>query len=146
MLILKPGLYYVDNVGTKHGPIQKTAHGRLHYAGSCGYFSSDGRSEYNNDPHLIAKWRGDDQLRPPVDCRPPMFKNLTDAAKGALLLAQHQGKLLEAYDENLGWLTVYPKDRLDHSECFRIKPVQKRVFGTVEIVDGEPNFKTWKKL
>ena len=145
MLILEPGFYYVNNVGTKHGPIQKTSLGRFHYAGSSGYFTEAGHSEYANDPHLIAKWCSSNSL-PPVDWRPPMFKNLTDAAKGALLLAQHQGKLLEAYDENLGWLTVYPKDRLDHSECFRIKPVQKRITGTVEIVDGEPDFKTWKKL
>jgi hypothetical protein len=144
-MILKTGLCYIDSSGKKCPQIQKTALGRLHYAGSNGYFTETGVSECSQDPYLVAEWVIS-HITPPAECL-PKFQDLNDAAKGELLLAQYQGKPLEVYDKGNGWIAVYPNSRrLNPVECFRIKPEPELITGTVEIVNGKPDFKTWKKL
>ena len=79
-----------------------------------------------------------------VETKPVMFGDMTDADKGVLLLAQHEGKELQFFNTNKSEWTmrvdrVHP---LFDINAYRIAPM--RISGTVEVdADGEPNFDTW---
>ena len=72
------------------------------------------------------------------------FGDLTDAAKGALLLAQHQGKVIQEYKGKWHWCDlVRYTSPLSKYGVYRVKT--ERITGSVEVVDGKPDFNTWKE-
>ena len=52
--------------------------------------------------------------------QPKIFRDMTDAEKGALLLAAHRGKVIEAHCDNNGWVVGYPSWDIDIP--YRVKP------------------------
>ena len=70
------------------------------------------------------------------------FGNLSDADQGALLLAKNRGLRIEY------WHSFYSKwiekggSVLKNDTAYRIAPA--RITGTVETINGEPDFTTWE--
>ena len=60
---------------------------------------------------------------------PKLWRDMTPEEKGALLLAHHEGKVIEYYDHGVGWVTERPI--WDDYCAYRIKPEPKRE--TVEV-------------
>jgi hypothetical protein len=108
-------------------------------AGRAGFeqWTSEGRNNtYINDPKDLIEVQG---------TAPPVFKDMCDADKGALLLAQREGRDLETFSVlHDGWTPIVKsKNSLLDGYAYRIAPT--RISGTVEInADGQPDFRTWK--
>jgi hypothetical protein len=73
--------------------------------------------------------------------KPVLFKDMSDAEQGALLLAQHRGETIEVSCGG-GWCKV-GKPVWSSDTFYRIAPT--RITGTVELTNGEPDFTTWEK-
>ena len=81
------------------------------------WFYNDGRSCTGEQANIIAKLVDQDT--------PKLWQNMTDAEKGALLLAHHEGKELQAY----GWVSKrwMEVNNLWVDTCaYRIKPEPKK--------------------
>lgn len=130
---IETGKFYRNANGGKVGPMCVWSGSAWHYIGSDGVFRDDGTSVGGDDPDLIAEWTD----------TPHPFKKLSDTEKGALLLAQHEGKRIEVwcfYFGNYEWRPSERKSLLDHM-AYRITPT--RVTGTVKLdADGNPDFDT----
>lgn len=71
---------------------------------------------------------------------PREFGELTDAEKGALLLAKYEGKRVEVFD-GASW--VADPVSIHSKYAYRIAPT--RITGSVETdADGKPMFDTWE--
>ena len=57
--------------------------------------------------------------------KPKTCAEMTDAEKGALLLAYHEGKTIQTYGPPKGWLDINDPRWLDFG-VYRIKPEPKR--------------------
>ena len=136
MIKLKAGAYYTDATGVKRGPIRYNGvSNRWDYAGSIGLFSNCGVSSLGHDPSLVGEGF----------TTPQQFGDLTDADKGALLLAQHQGKVIQEFKKDVYWDDLdWFSPPLAKYGIYRVKP--DRLTGTVEVVDGNPDFNTWKEI
>lgn len=55
--------------------------------------------------------------------KPKIWSDMTPEEKGALLLAAHDGKVIEAHCDKKGWVTIYPS--WDSDLPYRIKPEPK---------------------
>jgi len=121
-----------------------------HVEGSPGiwvYWRKNGSCLLGDDPHphdLIAEWSD----------TPTLWRDMTDAEKGALLLAHHEGKVIEVWvvDHHASWwgekAVSYWRDDL----AYRVRPEPKRetaylwasfpdgikAIGTIELLEGEP--------
>ena len=104
---------------------------------------------------IIAAWRDE-------PAEPKLWRDMTPEEKGALLLANHEGRTIERWvDESLGWKIVPPQWRREHA--YRVRPEPKRetvalYFGelkqgallrkvrtdthriTFDLIDGQPDF------
>ena len=136
MIKLKAGAYYTDATGVKRGPIRYNGvSNRWDYAGSIGLFSNCGVSSIGHDPSLVGEGF----------TTPQQFGDLTDADKGALLLAQHQGKVIQEFNIHDVWGDLGQFSHpLSKYGIYRVKP--DRITGTVEVVDGKPDFNTWEEI
>ena len=135
MINLKEGAYYIDATGVKRGPVYPTSLSiGWDYQGSNGYFNEHGESLEGYDRNLVG------------ECltTPQQFGDLTDADKGALLLAQHQGKVIQEFNIHDVWGDL---GRFSHPlskyGIYRVKP--DRITGSVEVVGGKPDFTTWEE-
>ena len=54
---------------------------------------------------------------------PKLWRDMTPEEKGALLLAAHEGDVIQAHCEIYGWVRVYPN--WDTDRAYRIKPESK---------------------
>lgn len=82
---------------------------------------------------------------------PKLWRDMTDAEKGALLLAHHEGEVIEYF--NNGWVKCHAPIWRD-VHAYRIKPEPNRVtvplmadfkeIGTIDLVDGKPDFASIK--
>ena len=104
-----------------------------------------GRLTWTKDgKHMV----GDDSpndLIEAVETKPVMFGDMTDAEKGALLLAQRNGKKLQYFSRlKNDWSdSKIVINSLFDGDAYRITPT--RINGTVEVDgDGKPNFDTWE--
>ena len=133
---LKEGAYCIDATGAKRGPVgnKLSKSGWWDYRGSNGFFNEHGESLANYDPSLVSE----------CSPAPQQFGDLTDADKGALLLAQHQGKVIQEFNIHDVWQAFgYFPRTLSKYGIYRVKP--DRITGSVEVVDGKPDFNTWEE-
>ena len=135
MINLKEGAYYIDATGVKRGPVYPTSSSiSWDYQGSNWYFNEHGESLGGYDRNLVSEWSP----------APQQFGDLTDADKGALLLAQHQGKTIQELDLFECWDDLaQPSHPLSKYGIYRVQP--ERIPGSVEVVDGKPDFNTWEE-
>lgn len=118
---IEEGKYYRTRDGLKVGPMKPSGDEDWPWIveegdGHC--WANNGSSVADIDsPDLIAEWT--DEPRP--------WKDLTDAEKGALLLAHHEGKVIEAYDSvDCEWESGPPAPIWLYNVAYRIKPEPKR--------------------
>lgn len=71
---------------------------------------------------------------------PKTWGEMTEAEKGALLLAYHDGKVIEYYDDG-PWFKCIDNPSWSYGNAYRIKPEQKRE--TVTIYIGRPEGGSW---
>jgi hypothetical protein len=74
----------------------------------------DQNKKYSTDPNWRIISRADN---------PKLWRDMTDAEKGALLLAKHEGKVIECYDGYMWFETVTPRWYVPHA--YRIRPEPK---------------------
>jgi len=84
---------------------------------------------------------------------PKLWRDMTDAEKGALLLAHHEGKVIEYFIGGCGWMKC-PAPIWSYGHAYRVKPEPKRVtvplladfkeIGTIDLVDGKPDLASIK--
>lgn len=91
---------------------------------------------------------------------PKPWRDMTDAEKGALLLAHHEGKEIEIYNGS-DWFPTNTWNSImwKPNRCYRVRPKPKRTtlklymgtdlalrhIGTIDVVEGgEPDFTTIK--
>lgn len=88
---------------------------------------------------LIIGWDGDDpvtnyrayfrsekhiyRIKKRATSKPKLWRDMTAEEKGALLLAAHEGNVIEAHCDKKGWVTIYPS--CDSDLAYRIKPEPK---------------------
>lgn len=76
-----------------------------------------------------------------VEATPRNFGDMADAEKGALLLAQHEGKGLEHLID--GWRKKSRNSIFNDSVIYRVSPTY--IKGTVKVdAEGNPDFETWE--
>lgn len=144
---IEVGKYYKTRDGRKAGPIEHWAkHPTFNI---CGYvdkarliWAEDGKyGYYGSVLDLVEEWKEE----------PKLWKDMTDEEKGALLLADHQGKYIEYYTGDRNWASsVFPK-WADHV-AYRVKPepvvkqachaivYNKQSYKvTYNTIDGEPD-------
>lgn len=78
---------------------------------------------------------------------PTLWRDMTDAEKGALLLAQHEGKVIECRIGDMEWIVSEPV--WAEMWAYRVKPAPKVVtvplmadfkeIGTINLIDGKPD-------
>ena len=155
-LQIEAGKYYRTRDGRKVGPIVGPdsdgifdAHEKID--SYIPMWRADGRNEFfaeYTEPQydIIAEWV-DEPEKPDPDT-PKLWRDMTDAEKGALLLAHHEGRTIERWvDESLGWKIVPPQWR--HEHAYRVRPEPKRetvtlyagdtIIGTIDMIDGKPD-------
>ncbi len=89
----------------------------------CHYY--DGQSVNGSDPDLIAEW--------PSNETPKLWRDMSDQEKVALLLAAHEGKVIECWqkgDTPEYWAEVDPS--WADNCAYRIRPEPKRETVTME--------------
>lgn len=163
-LQLEEGKYYMTADGRKVGPMGFGA-GIWHCSmeGPLGWqvWHEDGRvmdenTEGEPNDYLIAEWYpardqeltspyGDNNHPLPDRDTPKTWGDMTPEEKGALLLAEHEGKVIERKVEYHGTLTFrwhqYNLDDVLPSTIVRVRPEPKR--GTVVLYGGTENNATW---
>ena len=72
---------------------------------------------------------------------PVLFKDMYDSEQGALLLAHQRGAKIECSLDGDTWSKARPS--WDEGLCYRV--ASTRIKGTVELINGEPDFNTWEK-
>jgi hypothetical protein len=131
---LKIGRYYKDSKGNKCGPMRKRTDGLWGYVGSNSVFWINGSSCHSDTPSLVSEW-----IEPKAEPKP--FGELSDVEQGALLLAGYKGENIENSTNGVDWYQGKPLWLPMH--IYRIGPT--RITGTVELINGEPDFTTWEK-
>lgn len=124
-----------------------------------GYFTAEGwhyfhsgKHRYNDrDLDLIAK-----VTSPKVEDAPKMWCDMTPEEKGALLLAKHEGKVIEVYSEAGSKWAEDGRTKFYAWNAYRVKPEPKREshnlfvytrendylptpIGTIDYIDGKPD-------
>jgi hypothetical protein len=137
-MLLKVGQYYKDTDGNKCGPMRKRTDVRWVYAGSNDIFFINGSSCFPGTPNLVSEW-----VEPKAEPRP--FGELSDVEQGALLLASYKSEKIEFWSErSVTWLPQSPFNYSWRDDTiYRIGP--ELITGTVELINGEPDFTTWEK-
>lgn len=137
---LEAGKYYMNAEGEKVGPMRDTGNSSWPFKAKGVWAKENGETQSgmgdHSTPNLIAEWHDEPAHRP--------FGELSDAEKGALLLAKHDGKRLQwKYDPYLpDWDDVRASSLRD-GITYRIAP--PRITGTCELdVNGKPDFDTWQ--
>lgn len=147
---LEVGKYYKTRDGRKAGPIAKKLEWNPTYPfkGFIGgvelTWTEDGLlCTLGDSPYdLVEEWKDE----------PKLWKDMTDEEKGALLLAHHEGKIIEYYTKvNPEWVKVYNPPWCDNY-AYRVKPgavIKSDSFGIVRngcgynitfiTIDGEPD-------
>jgi hypothetical protein len=134
-MLLKVGQYYKDACGNKCGPMRKRTDVRWVYDGSNDIFFINGSSCFPGTPNLVSEW-----IEPKAEPRP--FGELSDAEQGALLLADYHRKRIEFFSRSsMVWMVNM--GTFHRATKYRITPT--RITGTVELINGEPDFTTWEK-
>ena len=140
MIKLEEGKYYRTADGRKVGPVRIANLDTSEWAlwsdrkyiyevvglpreGSCG-------------TKIVAEWTD----------QPKLWRDMTPEEKGALLLAHHEGKVIEA-NEGDGWFDAHPY--WAPNSAYRVRPEPKREVAklyaqpgyriTFDLVDGEPD-------
>ena len=77
-----------------------------------------------------------------------LWRDMTAAEKGVLLLAHHEGKVIETFLSRTGWVETKSPQWFVGS-AYRVKPEPKRItvplmadfkeIGTIDLVDGVPD-------
>ena len=78
---------------------------------------------------------------------PTLWRDMTDAEKGALLLAKHEGKGIEYRNEDGYWSVLFIQFFDDHAYRIKPTPVTRtvdlmadfKVIGTITLIDGTPD-------
>ncbi len=85
---------------------------------------------------------------------PKLWRDMTDAEKGALLLAHHEGKVIEVWRRGSGGWATFP-ECFHENEAYRVRPEPKvevvdvfwkrgetgynHKIGTMNLIDGKPD-------
>jgi hypothetical protein len=130
---IEAGKYYRTRDGRKVGPMSNDMCPEFVFDGELEdeflRWFSDGLYRVSGAHHLdlIAEWTDEPEA-------PKPWGELSDAEKGALLLAEHEGEAIEFYDPEHpadGWmLQVTSKTGVHRHFAYRIKPEPKRVYVT----------------
>lgn len=143
-LNIEPGKYYRTRNGEKVGPMEKSESGDTggFWANCSGLYRKDGTfgfgGTYCKERDIIAEWvdERDPELTspygdgnhplPPTTGTQKTWVEMTDAEKGALLLAHHEGKVIEL-DWGFGWHQWDEETPFSEThQAIRIKPEPKR--------------------
>jgi len=120
-LKIEPGKYYRDAEGNKVGPIVSGTNfcwskGKCRLADPV--WNHDGTNRYQACIDLVAEWPD----------HPTVWRDMTEAEQGALLLAHHQGKVIEYCLPTYGsdWtVDTSPLWDLDFAYRVRLEPKAK---------------------
>ena len=143
-LQIEAGKYYKTRDGRKVGPViptpndawpfwcnyELTRTGKIYFRWNGA--SQDGEDVYDSDLDLIAEWTD----------TPSTWGELTDAEKGALLLAEYEGgnfTLQYRHDPSDTWGEKHIRDGFGDDVTYRIKP--EPVVETVTLSVGDPEGK-----
>jgi len=135
---IENGKYYRTADGRKVGPIRGGP--ATYHAQGADHWYDDGTSLYKDLQNIVAEWRDE----------PTVWGDMTPEQKGALLLAEHEGKTIDTWIEG-GWTKCL--DPMWRDDCaYRIKPdpvVETRgvyvaatppiKIGTINLIDGTPD-------
>ena len=135
---IENGKYYRTADGRKVGPIRGGP--ATYHAQGADHWYDDGTSLYKDLQNIVAEWRDE----------PTVWGDMTPEQKGALLLAHHEGRGVQALLRD-GWADC-PYPLWDNSYAYRIKPepvVETRdvyvsgtppiKIGTINLIDGTPD-------
>lgn len=151
------GKYYKTRCGDRVGPVELSFWEGL-YTASGNLYDEFGRNGDEGAPDaciynvpeldIVAEWEE------PVGIEMKTWGDMTDAEKGALLLAHHEGKEIEYYGEIDGGWALIPNPNWYDNIPYRIKPVKSvtevyMYFNayvsdpthkiTFDTIDGEPD-------
>ena len=143
MIKLEEGKYYRTADGRKVGPIRKVQ-------GTFVVLVDDPNPYYRTvttDPYalpsrlFVAEWTDE----------PKLWRDMTSEEKGALLLAHHEGEVIEKWTAVVGYsdwmehLPPFTKQPFRDDRAYRIRPEPERktvkFYGSVDLdADGDPYF------
>lgn len=115
---IEAGKYYRSPMGGKFGPMIDFGDGDFVQSYGDGFvWDQNGLGKEDaKGINLIAEWTD-------TPAEPKLWRDLTPAEKGALLLAHHHGKSIEAWLYDDRWMPIEP-DWLEHN-AYRVKPETK---------------------
>jgi hypothetical protein len=126
---IEEGKFYRTQSGEKVGPMKPSDYENWRWIvvsgnGECWNHDGSGVAR-TGSPDLIAEWLDDDT--------PTRWGRMTSEEKGALLLARHEGEVIEYYNLCGTWRTYGGGiERLFYdSDAYRIKPEPKREMVTL---------------
>jgi hypothetical protein len=126
-----------------------------------GYFVADGWHYFHSGKHRYNCGDLDLIARVEVEYNPKLWKDMTPEEKGALLLARHEGKVIESFFTHIDEWMVTSKPLFLDCHAYRIKTEPKReshrlfvytrendylptLIGTIDLLDGKPDPKSIK--
>ena len=121
---VEAGKTYVSVDGMAHGPMKMISR-------KPSIFVVEGSLKPEWDEHGKVYFSSDRLDLVAERKRPALWTSMTDAEKGAILLAKYDGKEIEGFSYVRGW--VSHKGSFSHARAYRIKPEPVRE--TVELVN-----------
>ena len=148
---IESGKYYKNRKGEKVGPMDRGGRREWPWSGSDGFtYSDDGKFAFDFRYHkkdLIAEW-----VDEPSADNPKLWRDMTAEEKGALLLAAHEGKVIEVWE---GKWVKRSFNVWAEGVAYRVKPDNVRETvrvdirhsyrgyilgtGTINLINGEPD-------
>lgn len=132
---IEEGKFYRARDGRKVGPMRKSSFDDgypWHADGVQGYWSNTGVRQRSGctKTDLIAEWTD-------KPAEPKLWRDMTPKEKGALFLAAHEGKVIEASSDAKLWLSSEPQWREHYYYRVRPEPVRETITARVCIMkDG----------
>ena len=149
---LKEGKYYRTADGKKVGPVRI----KETWLPTKWALWSDGKNAYEVvgllaedalSTEIISEWVDHYHVFDRSDFRPKIWRDMTSEEKGALLLAEHEGKVIEFWFFG-EWFEIEPTWIDEYAYRVRPEPKRKTVkfYGSVDLdADGDPYFSFYRR-
>lgn len=128
MIKLEEGKYYRTGAGKKVGPMMPSLNADWPWIVALGdglCWHNDGSPvEGTESPLLVAEWVDGVPLKVEKE-NPKIWRDMTPEEKGALLLAHHEGKVIECCAPNEKWFPIEAPSWVSHF-AYRVRPEPKR--------------------
>lgn len=95
-------------------------------------WSPSGAADENDCLDIIAKWTEAPAQTEAIK----LWRDMTPEEKGALLLAAHEGKVIEVWVGGKNWLSTHGDPEWENCLAYRIRPEPKRETVTLYSADG----------